>query len=79
MHPGAVKGSAGSPQVMAPDGVLMVIPPVVANWLDREMKNPALGGVLQSIGTGERTRTSTTSLPVDFESTASTIPPHRHV
>ena len=29
-------------------------------------------------GTGDRTRTYTTSLPVDFESTASTIPPHRH-
>ncbi len=30
------------------------------------------------LGTGDRTRTYTTSLPVDFESTASTIPPHRH-
>src|SRR5690606_18220341 len=34
--------------------------------------------VASCIGTGERTRTFTTSLPADFESAASTIPPHRH-
>ena len=30
-------------------------------------------------GTGDRTRTYTPSLARDFESPASTIPPHRHV
>ena len=51
----------------------------VAGSTPSVLSAPDLAASAPALGTGDRTRTYTPSLARDFESPASTIPPHRHV